>query len=67
MNYREKFVQKVKKLFEAETAAYKRREKAYEFITEYFCDLLEDLYDETEAAEHIQVISSHPFRPYPAS
>jgi hypothetical protein len=51
MNYREEFTGKIKSTLEAETAAYKRREKAYEFVTEYFGDLLEDLYDETEAAE----------------
>jgi hypothetical protein len=51
MNYREEFTGKIKRTLEAETAAYKRREKAYEFVTEYFGDLLEDLYDETEAAE----------------
>jgi hypothetical protein len=51
MSYREEFTGKIKSTLEAETAAYKRREKAYEFVTEYFGDLLEDLYDETEAAE----------------
>ncbi len=51
MNYREEFTGKIKKIFETETAAYRRREKAYDFITEYFSDLLDDLYDETEAAE----------------
>jgi len=51
MSYREEFTGKIKNTLEAETAAYKRREKAYEFVTEYFGDLLEDLYDETEAAE----------------
>ncbi len=51
MSYREEFIGKVKKIFEVETAAYKRKEKAYDFITEYFCDLLEELFDETEAVE----------------
>jgi len=51
MSYREEFVKKVGKIFEAETAAYRRKEKAYEFITEYFGDLLDDLFDETEAVE----------------
>ncbi len=51
MSYREKFIGKVRKIFEAETAAYRRKEKAYEFITEYFGDLLEELFDETEAVE----------------
>jgi len=51
MSYREEFVKKVSKIFEAETAAYRRKEKAYELITEYFGDLLDDLFDETEAAE----------------
>ncbi len=51
MTYREEFIEKVKKIFEAETAAYKRKEKAYEFVTGYFGDLLDELFDETEAAE----------------
>lgn len=51
MTYREEFIGKLKKIFEAETAAYRRKEKAYEFITEYFGDLLDELFDETEAAE----------------
>ncbi len=51
MSYREEFVKKVSKIFEAETAAYRRKEKAYEFITEYFGDLLDELFDETEAVE----------------
>ena len=51
MTYREEFIGKLKKIFEAETAAFRRKEKAYEFITEYFGDLLDELFDETEAAE----------------
>ncbi len=51
MSYRDEFIEKVRKIFEAETAAYRRKEKAYDFITEYFCDLLDELFDETEAAE----------------
>ena len=51
MTYREEFIDKVKKIFAVETAAYRRKEKAYEFITEYFGDLLDELFDETEAAE----------------
>ena len=51
MTYREEFTAKIKKTFKTETAAYKRREKAYEFVTEYFGDLLDELYDETEAVE----------------
>ena len=51
MSYREEFIEKVRKIFEAETAAFRRKEKAYEFITEYFGDLLDELFDETEAVE----------------
>jgi len=51
MGYREEFTEKVRKIFETETAAYRRKQKAYDFITEYFGDLLDDLYDETEAVE----------------
>ncbi len=51
MSYRDEFIGKVRKIFEAETAAYRRKEKAYEFITEYFGDLLDELFDETEAVE----------------
>ncbi len=51
MSYREEFIGKVKNLFEAETAGYRRKETAYGFITEYFGDLLDELFDETEAAE----------------
>lgn len=51
MSYREQFIEKVRKIFAEETAAYRRKEKAYEFITEYFGDLLEELFDETEAVE----------------
>ncbi len=51
MGYREEFTEKVRKIFETETAAYRRKQKAYDFITEYFGDLFDDLYDETEAVE----------------
>jgi hypothetical protein len=51
VSYREEFIKKVNIIFETETKAYKRREKAYDFITEYFGDLLDELDDETEASE----------------
>jgi len=53
--YREEFVKSVSKLFETETQAYRRREKAEELINEYFGDLFDDLYDESEAVESLDL------------
>jgi hypothetical protein len=50
ISYRDNFVQSIKEQFTAETAAYRRKEKAENLIYEYFGDLLEELYDETEAS-----------------
>jgi|GEM_PF-1577793 len=51
ISYRDKFIKSVKEKYSTETEAYRRREKAENLIYEYFGDLLEDLYDETEAAD----------------
>jgi len=53
--YREEFVQSIRKLFETETEAYRRREKAEELINEYFGDLFDDLYDESDAVESLDL------------
>lgn len=53
--YREEFVQSIRKLFETETEAYRRRQKAEELINEYFGDLFDDLYDEGEAVETLDL------------
>jgi hypothetical protein len=51
ISYRDKFIKSVKEKYSTETEAYRRKEKAVNLIYEYFGDLLDDLYDETEAAD----------------
>jgi len=51
ISYRDKFIKKMKDHFSTETEAYRRKEKAETLIYEYFGDLLDDLYDETEASD----------------
>ena len=50
ISYREQFIKNVKQLFKTETAAYLRKEKAEELIYDYVNELIEYLYDESEAA-----------------
>ena len=50
ISYREEFIKDIKELFKTETAAYLRKEEAEELISDFFNDLIEDLYDENEAA-----------------
>jgi hypothetical protein len=50
ISYREQFVKNIKDLFKKEAAAYLRKEKAEELISYYFNELMEELYDESEAA-----------------
>lgn len=50
ISYREQFIKNVKQLFKTETAAYLRKEKAEELIYDYVNELMEYLYDESEAA-----------------
>ncbi len=51
MTYREEFVKNIKKHFEIETEAYRRKEKAEELINDYFGEIFDNLYDESEAVE----------------
>ena len=56
ISYREQFVKNIKHLFKTETAAYLRKEKAEELISDYFNELMEELYDESEAtAEQFEI------------
>lgn len=50
ISYREQFIKNVKQLFKTETTAYLRKEKAEELICYYLNELMEYLYDESEAA-----------------
>ena len=50
MSYKDVFFKEVRQLFEKETAAYRRREKAESFMIEFFGDLMEELYDESESS-----------------
>lgn len=51
ISYRDKFIKSMKEKYSIETGAYRRKEKAENLIYEYFGDLLDDLYDETEASD----------------
>ncbi len=49
ITYREEFTQSIRKLFKTETETYRRKGKAEELINDYFGELFDDLYDESEA------------------
>ena len=51
ISYREKFIKSIKEQFAAETEVYRRKEKAESLLFEYFGELVEELFDETEAAD----------------
>ncbi|MDY6827303.1 MAG: hypothetical protein SVV67_09075 [Bacillota bacterium] len=49
MTYRDKFISKIRKSLEAETVAYRRMEKAEDFLNDYFGELTDDLFEESMA------------------
>ncbi len=51
ISYRDKFIKSIKEKYSKETEAYRRKEQAKNLIYEYFGELLDELYDETEAAD----------------
>jgi hypothetical protein len=51
ISYREKFIKSIKEQFAGETEAYRRKEKAESLLFEYFGELVEELFDETEASD----------------
>lgn len=51
ISYRDKFIKNMKDKYAQETAAYCRKEKAENLIYDYFGELLDELFDETEASD----------------
>lgn len=51
ISYRDKFIKSIKEKYSAESGAYRRKERAENLIYEYFGELLDELYEEAEAAD----------------
>jgi hypothetical protein len=51
ISYQDKLIKSIKEKYSTETEAYRRKEQAENLIFEYFGELIEELYDETEAVD----------------
>jgi predicted fused transcriptional regulator/phosphomethylpyrimidine kinase len=51
ISYQNKLIKSIKEKYSTETEAYRRKEQAENLIFEYFGELIEELYDETEAVD----------------
>jgi len=56
ISYRDKLIRSIKEKYAAQTGAYRRRERAENLIYDYFGELMDELYEESEAADDQFVI-----------